>query len=304
MGRDVPVTKALSLVHCAPVSMNTSQGGPMADTRGLVISPPIELSNRALYVKSSTLDPQELRFSLLFWDKLDYPENSLLKLPPGDDAEFLISAGILQRTRVDIQSGEMADAFRRAHVETFRKLDKAEAGTWSIATGERSISFLDEELDEGRGALVAIHRAIPVPNQDVPLQDVLAFRERRRAELLALRHHLESIYRRVVNAGDGALALKSEVEALDLAVSNYVNSIRGLGMSWRWASLSANLNLPAGTLVGLGAYQANLSAVEAVMTAAAAMVAVNVGVSLRGSTATATPFRFVSAYHEELFRPG
>ncbi len=46
-----------------------------ANYRGLVVSPPIEIDGTSLHVKSSNLDPQELRFALLFWDQLVWPSS-------------------------------------------------------------------------------------------------------------------------------------------------------------------------------------------------------------------------------------
>ena len=46
-----------------------------AINRGLVVSPPIEIQGSNLFVKSSSLDPQELRFALLFWDRLVWPSS-------------------------------------------------------------------------------------------------------------------------------------------------------------------------------------------------------------------------------------
>jgi len=73
----------------------------MADQRGLVISNPIEFFGRAIRTKQTNLDPQELRFSLLFWDKLDCPEiiGGIMQAPLDSDGQYLAASGILQRTR-------------------------------------------------------------------------------------------------------------------------------------------------------------------------------------------------------------
>ncbi len=65
--------------------------------RGLIVSPPIEIEGTKLFVKSSNLDPQELRFALLFWDKLVWPSSRALHFVSGPDEQFLESAEILER---------------------------------------------------------------------------------------------------------------------------------------------------------------------------------------------------------------
>jgi hypothetical protein len=271
-------------------------------TRGLVISSPLEHSSGRLLIKSNHLDPQELRFSLLFWDRLDHPDNNLISLRSSPDAEFLIKAGVLTRTRIQVRgAGSLEDGFRFAHITAFRELDKREPGVWSLATGERSISFLDSELEQGRGALVRLHRAIPVPDQDVHLQDILDFKQKRQAELLKLRHHLELIYGRVSDAVDGKLALQSEVEALNIAISEYIKSTRGFKISWRLASVEASINASGAAMAGWAAFQMGLPATDAALVGAAASISIKSGFGLSRGMKTEKPYRYVSSYHRELF---
>jgi hypothetical protein len=271
------------------------------NARGLVIYPPMKVT--ATGAKFGThLDAQELRFALLFWDKLDYPSNNLVYAAPDPNAEFLIRAGVLQRTHAQMV-GEFSggDVFRLPFLRALEMLDEKEPATWSVATGERSISFLDSELQSGRGALVSLHRAIPVPDQDVPLDDILKFREKRRSELLAFRYHLDGIYNIVTNAADCALVLNSETEALERAAIDFIKSARGFGLKWRLADLGANLDLAAGAAAGWHAYQKRLSTLDALVAGAGATVAVKAAVGLVRARSPKTPFRYVFSYHNELF---
>lgn len=272
--------------------------------RGLVISPPIVVFQDGFQIDSAELDPQELRFSLLFWDKLDYPSNNLIEVEPGRDADFLIKAGVLKRTRVAMEgSFSGGDIVRLPLIRAFNILDEAEPATWSVATGDRSISFLDSELQTGRGALVSLHRAIPVPDKDVPLEDVLKFKEKRHSELLALRHYLEAIYIRVANSEDGKFALVSETEALEKAAMDHVKSVKGMGLKWRLADLTASVSLVKPAAVALGAsYGLGLPALESLLAgAAAAGLDIKAGGGLSRARSAETPFRYVSSYHKEVF---
>jgi hypothetical protein len=216
----------------------------------------------------------------------------------------LIDTGVLKRTRVPVAgSGSLEDGFRLAHIHAFTELDRREPGMWSLATGERSISFLDSELQQGRGALVRLHRAIPVPDKDVHLQDILEFKQSRQPELLKLRHHLEAIYNRVISAVDGSLALHSETEALNVALSEYIGSTRGFRITWRLASMEASVNVSGAAAAALTAFQAGLPATDAALVGAAASLAIKSGFGFRRTTPTKTPFQYVSSYHNELFPP-
>lgn len=65
--------------------------------RGLVVSSQMMVSEHEFKPRSFQLDPQELRMSLLFWDKLRWPRNSIVGWPARDDAEYLEEHGILSR---------------------------------------------------------------------------------------------------------------------------------------------------------------------------------------------------------------
>jgi Family of unknown function (DUF6236) len=210
----------------------------MANERGLVISCPIEISGREMTFRSGpALDPQELRFSLLFWDKLDFPINNVVGIGPDAETQFLQSAGLLNRTMTQVISGgDVVSSFVQTHIDAFRALDQREPGVWSLSTGKNAISFAGDDMELGKGVLVSLYRAIPVPDKDVPLEDILEFRARRRDELITLRHHLEDIYQRVISAGDGELALNTEIERLERAIDDHIKAARGSGLKFRLGS--------------------------------------------------------------------
>src|SRR5437667_6766069 len=96
----------------------------------------------------TALDPQELRFSLLFWDKLDFPHNNLVALGLDAEAQVLQSAGILSRTWVRIiGGGDSTSMFILGHVAAFRILDEREPGVWSLGAGKNAISFAPDDIE-------------------------------------------------------------------------------------------------------------------------------------------------------------
>lgn len=272
-----------------------------ARMRGLVVSPPIRVDAESVYVESADLDPQEMRLNLLFWDKLVFPTQNLIGFGLGADAQFLETSGVLQRTTVAVPAGSMGDILRAAHVGAFRLLDKNEPGQWSIATGERSLSFASNDIDEGRGALVKLYNAIPVPNEDASIVDILEFREKRRSELLALRHHLEGVYQRVIDAGDGPLAWNTEVEQLQKAITDHLKAGREAPFKLRLADIGASLNLISIGAGALSAYSMGLPLIPGMIAGAAAGLSLEVGGALKGREAVSTPFKYVSSYHKEIF---
>lgn len=277
-----------------------------ADERGLVVSAPITIGESGGSV-GSALDPQELRFSLLFWDLLDYPTNNVITVGLDPDAAFLVESGILARSHAKVTgAGEFGLAFLEGHLQTYRALEKRDPGRWSLARGERSLSFREGETVVGRGAILELHQAIPVPNKDVPLAEVMEFKARRRAELLGLRHHLERLYQSIIDAPDRDLALATEVSDLEKAIADHIRVSKEAKFPLRLSGFQAKLDwktVSAGTGAFLAASQQGLSLVGSLLSGAgaAAAISLSVGVGLRDRKASKTPFEYVSKFHKELF---
>jgi hypothetical protein len=171
--------------------------------RGLVVSPPVEIQGSTLRFLSQ-LDPQELRFALLFWDKLVWPKSRSVYIASGPDESFLEQAGILGRPEYTF-SGVAAPGLARTQIQAFLDLDRREPGVWSLAQGEDSFLLKDRILTEGNGAFVELHRAIPVPDKDVPLDDILRFRDKRSDELQLLRHRIDIFVASINDSGESGI---------------------------------------------------------------------------------------------------
>lgn len=119
---------------------------------------------------------------------------------------------------------------------------------------------IDDE--QGRGALVRLYDCIPIPDVDVPIYDILEFKERRRDELLSLRYHLESIYQRISVAGDRNLSLDTEISQLERSLTEYLYASRDSGMRLRMLNLVSQIkvqfDLRTGVAAGAVAYASGL----------------------------------------------
>mgnify|MGYP001759980861 FL=1 len=267
-----------------------------------MISNPISVLDNGVVIKSSTLDLQELRANLLFWDVLDYPVGGPIYSGPNDDTKFLISTGVIERTKVSFtKNSNLNHAPLLAFLEAFRYREEEEPGIWSLSTGENSIDFPYAEKNEGRGVLVKLVNAIPVPDKDVPLAEILEFKEKRKAELLSLRHHLEETYLKIINAGDGPLALNVELEKLQHAISDHIKTSRETGFKLRLQDLSADLNLKELCVTALTAHQMGLTILNSMLTGAASSLSINISRSLIGREPSANPYRYVASFHNQLF---
>jgi hypothetical protein len=208
-----------------------------AISRGLVVSPPIEIQGSSLFARSSNLDPHELRFALLFWDRLVWPSSRAIHFASGPDELFLEDAGILSRPEYTID-GDGAQGIAKGQIQAFLDLERSEPGAWAMAQGENSLLLKDTHFEAGKGALIELHHAIPIPTVDVPLNEILEFKERRRDELILMRHQLDTFVLEIEGAADKPLALQKRIAELDDACANLLK----VGKEWQFPVYLSNLN--------------------------------------------------------------
>jgi hypothetical protein len=164
--------------------------------RGIVVTPEIEiLGNRGMTIKSSNISPKHLRQYLLYWDKIDFPMSNIIHFGDSPETSYLKEVGFLKRSFVKIQSsGELTDLFLKSQLKAFNQNNKLEPGSWSIAQPNRRLildeksCFLKENLE------VELYSCLPVPTNDVSLDDILKFKERRKDELLEFRILMDKLY--------------------------------------------------------------------------------------------------------------
>lgn len=278
-----------------------------AGVRGLVVSPPIEISGTRLFARSSTLDTQELRFSLLFWDRLVWPSSRAIYFASGPDESFLEEAGILSRPNYTF-NGDGAQGIARGQIQAYLDLDAKEPGVWALAQGENSLLLNAGLLEQGKGALVELHRAIPIPNHDVPLAEILEFKERRKDELLLLRYELESLVSKLENSPDAEGALQRCIAELDQACSNLL----AVGKEWQFPVFLSNIKaafnlsptkfLPAvsgGWMLG-EKYGLPAATVVAAVAGAVSTIEIKGDFGLRSMKCPKSPYRYAYSIEREL----
>lgn len=267
---------------------------------GLIISAPINIDKGAIQA-SSDLDKGLLRSQLLFWDRLVWPTNRLIHLAGGNDEEFLISCGIISRPDYTV-SNTSDDIFQRGHVKAFDDLNEKEPGQWAMSLGEGSLNVIDDAIVSNRGTLIQLIKAIPVPDKDVPLNDVLEFKEKRRDEMLSLRIALDNIYNRIINSKDSEHALNSALNEIQLCCADAVRVAKETGLPFKLSSWDLNISLDPISLAG-GAIAAASSLYNGLPFNTALLNGASISLAtsfrLKKETSTSQPFRYVTSIHKE-----
>jgi len=275
--------------------------------RGLVVSPPLEIEGTLLRIKSTNLHPQELRFALLFWDRLVWPSSRAIHIASGQDEQFLESAGVLRRPDYTF-NGDAAQGMARGQYQAYLDLENAEPGVWALAQGENSLLWKEGLVEQDTGAVVELHRAIPIPRHDVPLAEILEFKLRRRDELLLLRKHLESFVSEIEASTDRPRTLQERIANIDQACANLLI----VGKEWQFPVSLSNIkaSFSLSPLKFLPSIAAGWKIGESYGLVAAAAAAASAGVvstleikadyGLRSIKRPMSPYRYAYQVQQEL----
>jgi hypothetical protein len=278
------------------------------------VTPPLRLlANGGFQIVKSWIEPQVLRTSLLFWDRLVYPSSTTFRFDGGPDIEFLEQIGVLSRPtygRADDFMGEnLPSSYPRACIAAFDDLDRREPGCWALAQGEGYLDIFTDLARQGRGALVDLYRAIPVPVEDVPLAEILEFKKRRSDELGALREQVSMFYQSIQNSADRNHEMQQCIAAIDRSCADLLKVSKESGMRMRLGDLKVSFDLTEITFAaikgfGIGAAvgMPNTSALlSGLGLAATSVIKLEADVGVRSQDWRASPYRYVYRYHDEIF---
>lgn len=274
--------------------------------RGLVVSPPIEIEGTTLKAKSSSLDPQELRFSLLLWDRLAWPASRAMHFASNEDELFLEREGVLSRPEYTFY-GDGAQSIAQSQMQAFKDLTTAQPGMWALAQGENSLLLKDGVADEGSGLLLELHRAIPIPKYDVPLAEILEFKSRRRDELLLLRYQIETFMSAIEAAPDKDIALKKHLAEIDEACANLLIVSKEWQFPIYLSNLKASFNLAASRILLTGGaftlgkpYGLTAACAAAGLIGALSTLDIKADIGLRSIKVPKNPYRYAHRIQKEL----
>lgn len=274
--------------------------------RGLVIcSPGTVTSDLGLRNAGGQLHPQELRFALLFWDKLVWP-TGLIAGGSGPDEEFLEQVRILERPRFNNQ-GLPGQIWLQNQLDALEQYSTREPGVWALSEGENSLNneFLFTEPEPG--AEIKLLRAIPIPTQETPLAEILEFKQRRSDELIAFRHHMESLTKNVHESADQSAELDLHIKEIQKVCSDLAAVGKEFQFPMQISDFSASVNFkPSLVRDVLGAWEGGSEFGLEIATIAAAAagirsaVKINRGPSFRPIKVPASPFKYAYYANREL----
>jgi len=254
-----------------------------AKKRGLIISNPSTVDGGSFRINNSHLDKQDLRSSLLYWDKIAWPKNNFIYTPNTAEIDDLVRIGVMETPTMSLAGGgQTGHVISAAHDYALQYFEKQNPGMWSVGEGTNSLKFIDEDNPApGAGTGITLYNALPVPGAEVPLVEILDFKDRRRGELLVFRAHLDSIAKKIASSDDSVDELNKALTELDLACSDLIKVTREWQYPVKLANLktSMNFNLATSASAAVKAWRnaelLALGSTEKIIAATAAGIASN-----------------------------
>lgn len=279
--------------------------------RGLIISNPIKIDLRKNAVESSGgVDPMELRFAVLYWDKLMRPQSNFLQFGNAPDEDFLESAGILRKETFIHPGGQMAQIAWDTYLNAFFHLNHAEPGVWSLSQGEKSLLLQDpsHRFAEECGLSIELLRSIPIPKSDVPLEDILNFKERRKDELNYLRIHIDHLVKEIQSSPEKTQASEKIMREIDTACADLLKVSSEWQSPFHIGNLKASVNLNGMKFLEASEKGWTLAEPYGLLAATAAALAsglvsaidVKADIGLRSFRKSRGPFQYTYLAHREL----
>lgn len=196
--------------------------------RGIVVAPEYEAKGSGLFLKSSDIDPLKLRQYLLYWDRIDFPTNNIIHCT-SNDIDYLESLNLLQRTKYNCSCNDiinMEELFLNAQIQALNNNNLNKNERWTLGQGNLNLLLPKDEVERKNTLILDLYNSLPIPATDVPLDDIINFKEKRRDELMEFRNSMDKIYLSIINSGDIDISKSVAIKDLEkkiIAINKVMN---------------------------------------------------------------------------------
>jgi hypothetical protein len=223
--------------------------------RGVIASPGIINRLPHGFEMKRSLSIEELRYYILYWDKVVIPSNNLVYIGLPEE-DLLIESGALERPKVGFNGSfagdQVTDALLSCQSIVAKELVKDKKSDWVVHQIGGECLF-PTGFNQRRNIIrVDLASSLPVPDGELNIYELLEFKEKRKNELRSLHSHLDGLYEQVLSSPDPEFASKRAVSDLAMAISDLDTVTKERFEKTRKFDLSAQLNL-SGKDISVGA---------------------------------------------------
>ncbi|WP_459567595.1 DUF6236 family protein, partial [Enterobacter asburiae] len=198
-----------------------------------VISPAMRLVQDEQGVRmNGGLKSEDINYYILFWDRIVVPSTQIVhrKLKNEDD---LLGLGVISRPMLKgLETDGLVSRYLSYQLELldkYRSENKSE--DWSLhQVGEDFVSL--ESSDKQHSDLrIEIFNALPIPSENVPLADILEFKERKKQQFIDFHEYLDELYKHIITSPDEPL-FRAKEGANKQVMSSQADSLIKISRIW------------------------------------------------------------------------
>ncbi|MFI7782673.1 hypothetical protein EN46_02105 [Citrobacter amalonaticus] len=188
----------------------------------------------------------DLNYYSLYWDELVIPTHRMFQIVLPNEEEY-ISLGVLKRPVFgdgNFDSDTFVDEYNENKRRVlYEKQKKHPYEDWFMhGIGDEESAQITTSLNETTFR-TTIFNVLPVPSFEIPLAEILEFKERNKDDLNKLHEHLDEVYTHVVTTPDIPLLKAKAFESFNNALQD-INRLSELAWDapfWKRYSLSFNI---------------------------------------------------------------
>jgi len=241
----------------------------------------------------------------LFWDHLQWPQSNEFHLGHTVDTQYLEERGVLSRPSYKI-SGDVGSALAESYLQCFFENEKHNPGNWAVSTGDNSLLLKSKEFSAGRGESVELVRAIPIPDADVPLEEVISFKEKRKDEVRSIQLAINELYSSWTGAEDQEHQLQLSISKIEEACANIVQVAREDKNPFRLSNWTIGFGLNAIGILGAAEFGAKmgtpfgLEQLGRLLGGAASTITLSKNLGFTNDRVKSSPFRYAASLERDV----
>ncbi len=232
--------------------------------RGIIASPAIVVPTNDYFDVTRVISSEELRFLVLYWDEVLIPYTNCFHMGFPEEVDFL-NCGAIKRPVVympENSAAGMALDIMKCQGLLAKELVKDKEFDWVLhQLGDETYLLNDFSIDKQVLRFEMVNQ-LPSPQSDVPINEILEFKERRMDEIIALHDSLDELYLDTLSQPDLNLASKKSIKNLQTSIDSLNKTTKERFKNTKKFDLSTELNLDYKSLVSgsvLGAIYEHLT---------------------------------------------
>jgi hypothetical protein len=230
--------------------------------------------------------------------------SSFQTIRPDSEFDYLLQHSHLRQTNVVIKGGGGNASARRTAFDLWRLRNQLEPGAWSMWHLYGNDAIPEDCTDPALGFQLKLQNSIVLPDPNLPVDDLLGFRERRRSELMAFRHYIDDLCIEISKNGPDLRASHVAVEKFQIAQEEYLRVC--MEPNWRkfLGSVTAKMNWSHAAIAAGSAVASATTPLGIAGSIAAGLASGFVLESARGlrSERVVKPFSYIAEIHNEINR--